>query len=101
MSMTFQELEEAVVATRKDIAEIKELFKLMAKSDTVSREDILAEIGRSRTWLQGRDWVLPNYGKPDIPGTPERWYRSTWDAWKMDLETHERFWKNQMLRKVK
>ena len=71
---------------------IKEELDKALNSPTLTRSQIAKEIGRSREWLSRNPWALPQYGRPDIEGVPELWWRESWDEWRKDLPGHKASW---------
>lgn len=71
---------------------LREELERALKPATLSRSEISRELGRSTAWLSRNPWALPNYGKPDVAGSPELWWRETWEEWRKNLAVHKDRW---------
>ena len=56
-------------------------------------EDIAKKLGLSRRQLDRDPWLLPNFGKSDVPGKIRRWHRDTWRQWSAgDFDGYKDAW---------
>lgn len=92
LSSEFKDVVEEIEAGFRRI--VREEIEKALKSPTLSRSDISKELNRSREWLSRNPWVLPNYGRPDVAGIPELWWRENWEEWKKDLAAHKQEWES-------
>lgn len=91
MTVEIPELKDLVSEVRSFRSELAEVKSLLLGA-AMSRSDIAKDLGCSAEWLRLHPWALPNFSRPDIPGRPEKWFRSTWEAWKPGMEAHRRRW---------
>lgn len=67
------------------------------KSNYVTIADICQHFGRSREWIRGHPWSMPNFGVPEMGLRPMKWRRSTWETWLKKLDDHKLCWANMSL----
>jgi hypothetical protein len=81
-----------VIPLKEEINSLREKLEQSGRAiKTIS--DIAREYGYSRATIERTPWLMPNWGRSDLPGKRKRWLRETYQIWfATSISVRERQW---------